>query len=400
MSRSEAIKKKLLVYHGKDIDRPYLALVKTLSLNPDIIRKIGSNLKIVYTPLHGAGYKLVPASLKKYGFKNVKILKKQAIIDGNFPTVRSPNPEENDALTLSIKLAQAENAGLVLATDPDCDRLGIAVRDDKSGEFILLNGNQLGSILVYYILSVLKEKGTIKRNPYVIKTVVTTDLVQNICDHFGVKLFNVLTGFKYIAAVIRENTDSDFIFGFEESYGFLSGDFVRDKDAVIASSLTAEAAAWAANKGLSLIGLLDEIYTKFGFYEEKQKSLFFEGKEGLDKMKKIMSSLESNPLSEINGKKLVKIINYKTHQASEIQPSKKDIPFPYNVPSSDVLALYYEGDLKITIRPSGTEPKIKFYISLRNEDKSKDLAVLKKETGQILSTLSDAFTEKVKSLAG
>jgi phosphoglucomutase len=399
ITKAEALRKKLLVYHGKDIDKPYLARVKKLSLNPGLIRKTGSKLKIVYTPLHGSGYRLVPESLKNFGFKNVTVVKEQAVIDGNFPTVRSPNPEETDAMNLSINLAKSINAGLVLATDPDCDRLGIAV-PDGSGEFLLLNGNQLGSILVYYILTTLKEKKAVKKDPFVVKTVVTTDLVQNICDHFGIKLYNVLTGFKFIAAIIREKKDSDFIFGFEESYGFLSGDFVRDKDGVIASSLTAEAAAWAADKGLTLIGILDEIYSKFGYYEEKQKSIVFEGKEGVDKMKKIMSTLESTPLKEIEGRKLLKVLNYKNRKAVETFPQEKEIPFPYDVPVSDVLALYYENELKITIRPSGTEPKIKFYISLRREDKSKDLPALKKETKDILTALSDVFTAKVKSLAG
>lgn len=402
ISKREAIKKKLLEVIGNKIDQAYLYKVKELSLDQEAIKQTATTLKIVYTPLHGAGIKMVPRALKNFGFKNVFTVASQMVPNGNFPTVVSPNPEESEALSLAIALAKKKNADFVLATDPDCDRLGIAVRDAKSGEFMLLNGNQLGSLLTYYCLTKLQEKNLLRKKAYVIKTIVTTDLVKNITDHFGVNLYECLTGFKYIAAVINQNLsdpEKQFVFGFEESYGFLAGDFVRDKDAVIASCLTAEAAAFAKAKGMTLLDLLDEVYDKFGFYSEKLKSLTFKGKEGMETIQKIMHVLEENPPTELNGHKVLRILNFKSQKAWMFADGRKEIVFPYDLPQSDALQMYFEGDLKVSIRPSGTEPKIKYYFSIRRENAKKDLVGLKAETTKCLVELEKLFTEKVTAIA-
>ncbi len=398
IDKKEAIKKGLYVVIGKDIDKEYIQKVKGLSLDPESIKKSASSLKIVYTPLHGAGVKMVPAALKALGFKNINPVPQQMIADGRFPTVVSPNPEESEALTLAIKLGKKKRADVVLATDPDSDRLGIAVADPKTGEFVLLNGNQLGSMLTYYSLLKMKEKGLLTNRSYVVKTIVTTDLVKNITDHFGVSLFECLTGFKYIAAVINEKPKDKFVFGFEESYGFLAGDFVKDKDAVIAASLTAEVAAWAKTRGMTLLDLLDEVYAKFGFYSEKLKSLTFKGKEGMETIQKIMHVLEENPPTELDGNKVLRILNFKTQKAWEFTGARKEIAFPYQLPKTDALQMYFEGDLKVSIRPSGTEPKIKYYFSIRRENRNNDIVALKKETTAYLAKLEQLFTDSVMKI--
>lgn len=399
IEKKEAIKKGLYKVIGKEIDREYIQKVKALSLDPEAVKQSSKALKIIYTPLHGAGMRIVPEALKAFGLKNVITVPQQMVPDGRFPTVVSPNPEESEALSLAIKLGKTKKADLVLATDPDGDRLGIAVADSITGEFTLLNGNQLGSMLTYYSLVKMKEKSAMGNNPYVIKTIVTTDLVRNITDHFGVTLYECLTGFKYIAAIINEKPADKFVFGFEESYGFLAGDFVRDKDAVIAACLTAEAAAWAKTRGMTLLNLLDEVYSKFGFYSEKLKSLTFKGKEGMETIQKIMKVLEENPPLEIDGNRVLKILNFKSQKAWEFKPERREIPFPYTLPKTDALQMYFDGDLKVSIRPSGTEPKIKYYFSIRRENRNNDLPSLKKETNEYLSKLEKIFTDKVMKIA-
>ena len=397
MTKAEAIRKGLLKYIGPEIDRDYLKRVKGLSVDPAVIRKTAGKLRIVYTPLHGAGITLVPRSLRNFGFRNVFIVKEQARPDGNFPTAASPNPEEPDTLKLGLDLCEKKKADLLLATDPDSDRLGIAVRDAKTGKYVLLNGNQLGSVLSYYILSRMKEQGRLPQNGCMVKTIVTTDLAADIARHFGVRLFDVFTGFKYIASVIREHPECNYIFGYEESYGFLPGDFVRDKDGVAAASLTAEVAAYSMSEGKTILDLLDEIYLKFGFYQDRLKSLVFKGKEGMERIQRIMAKMLSEPIPEIGGHKLVRFIDYRK-QKEYAMPGMKETAWAYDLPKADVLGLYFEGDLKITIRPSGTEPKIKYYFSIRRDIGDRNLETLKAETKAYLDGLEKIFTERVMAI--
>ncbi len=265
-----------------------------MSINPEVIKKF-SDIGIVYTPIHGSGLKLVPPALRLYGFRNIISVPEQDIDDGNFPTVKSPNPEEPDALKMAIAKAVEKGAELVMATDPDADRLGIAVKN-KKGDFILLNGNQTGVILIWYILSQFHERKKYKGNEYIIKTIVTTDLLERIAEGFNVEYFNVLTGFKFFAELIRENEGKKkYIGGGEESYGFLPGEYVRDKDAVASCALVAEATAWAKSNGKSLFDLLLDIYVKYGFYKEKLINIVRKGKEGADEIKTMMTGYRTNP---------------------------------------------------------------------------------------------------------
>ena len=279
---------------GKETDDLFLAEVLKMSINPEVIKKF-SDIGIVYTPIHGSGLKLVPPALRLYGFRNIISVPEQDIDDGNFPTVKSPNPEEPDALKMAIAKAVEKGAELVMATDPDADRLGIAVKN-KKGDFILLNGNQTGVILIWYILSQFHDRKKYKGNEYIIKTIVTTDLLERIAEGFNVEYFNVLTGFKFFAELIRENEGTKkYIGGGEESYGFLPGEYVRDKDAVASCALVAEAAAWAKSNGKSLFDLLLDIYVKYGFYKEKLFNIVRKGKEGADEIKTMMTGYRTNP---------------------------------------------------------------------------------------------------------
>jgi phosphoglucomutase len=398
LPKAEAVRQGLLKYVGPAIDRDYLRRVKGLSVDPSVIRRTAGRLKIVYTPLHGAGYRLVPRSLRNFGFRKIYLVKEQARPDGDFPTAPYPNPEEPESLKLGLALCRKMKADLLLATDPDSDRLGIAVRDAKTGDYVLLNGNQLGSVLSYYILSAMKQNGTLPPNGCLVKTIVTTDLAGNIARHFGVRLFDVFTGFKYIASVIREHPECKYIFGFEESYGFLPGDFVRDKDGVSAACLTAEVAAFAMSTGRTILDLLDEVYAKFGFFQDKLKSLTFKGKEGMERIQRIMARMTSAPIAEIDGHKLVRFIDYQK-QKEFAMPGMTETAWSYDLPKADVLGLYFEGDLKITIRPSGTEPKIKYYFSIRRDlPAGKDLQSLKAETRAYLDKLEKAFTDQVMAI--
>lgn len=360
-------KKENIEIIGKEIDEIYLNKIKNLSLSPDIIKK-NSNIKIVYTPLHGAGSSLVPQSLKKFGFTNVTIVEEQNIIDGNFPTIKSPNPEEPSALAMAIEKAKSINADLVLATDPDCDRVGIAVKDSK-GEFILLNGNQTGVLFIYYLLNKWSENKKITGKEYIIKTIVSTELTVDIAQKYKVDYFDVLTGFKYIADIIKQNEGKKtFIGGGEESYGYLAGEFVRDKDAVIACSLIAEAAAFTANMGKSLYDLLIDIYVEFGFYKEQLLSITKKGISGNEEIKQMMVDYRNNPPKEINNSKVIMIKDYLTHEEKNLVSGKKST---IDLPKSDVLQFFTEDGSKISVRPSGTEPKIKFYFSVKEQLKSK-----------------------------
>ncbi len=373
---------------GDEIDTIYLDRIARLSLNPDINRK-QRNLKIVYTPLHGAGRKLVPAILEKFGFENVTIIKEQAVADGNFPTLRSPNPEEHDAMDLALKKAKEIDADLVMATDPDADRVGIAVKNHK-GEFILFNGNQTAALLFYYILNQWKEQKMLTGNEFIVTTIVTTELLKDIAEKFRVEYFDVLTGFKFIAEVIRRNEGvKTFIVGGEESYGYLVGDFVRDKDAVSACAMIAETAAFMAEQQRSLFDLLLNIYKDFAFYKEQLLSITKKGKEGAEEIMKLMMNYRDHPFTAINNSKVVKIKDYQGLKEKNLITGEEK---PINLPASDVLQFILEDGSKISVRPSGTEPKIKYYFGVREhlDDKANFDEVeeaLNKKIGNIIAAM-------------
>lgn len=353
---------------GKETDDLFLAEVKKMSLNPEVIRKY-SDIPIVFTPIHGTGAKLVPPALRLFGFSNIIRVPEQDEADGNFPTVKSPNPEEPDALRMAIEKAQQTNAELVVATDPDADRLGLAVKDG-SGKYILLNGNQTGVLLLWYILSQFRERNLYKGNEFVIKTIVTSDLMDVIAEHFNVECINVLTGFKFFAELIRKYEGiKKYVGGGEESYGFLPGDYARDKDAVASCALAAEITAWAKDNGMSLYELLLEIYVKHGLYKEKLVNIVRKGSEGAQEIKKMMNGYRSNPPKTINNSKVVIISDYKTGITRDLlQGTESKI----DLVRSDVLQFFLEDGSKISVRPSGTEPKIKFYFSVNTRLESAD----------------------------
>lgn len=348
---------------GKEMDDRYFHDVLSLSLSPESIARHG-DIRIVYTPIHGSGVHIVPQALARLGFSNVIHVPEQDVPDGNFPTVQSPNPEEASALALAIEKANEVGADIVLATDPDADRIGIAVRDDK-GSMVLLNGNQTGSILTWYILTRMKELGRLDGSKFVVKTIVTTPLIAEIAASFGVKCHDVLTGFKYIAEVVRrEEGKSEFICGGEESYGFNVGSFVRDKDAPISCCFVAECAAWAADRGLSLYQLLQNIYRKYGYRKEGLVSLVRKGISGASEIRQIMSDLRDTPPTQLDGSPVVRVVDYLDTQKT-------------GLPSSNVLQFFdADGDV-VTVRPSGTEPKIKFYFGAKGPDSDGKIARLK-----------------------
>ncbi len=351
----------LINYLGDDFDKKYISRIAGLSLSPDVISR-QRQMKIVYTPIHGTGVRLVPEALKAVGFEAVYNVPEQDVVDGNFPTVHSPNPEEPAALKLAIDKAKEVNADLVMATDPDADRVGIAVRDENN-EFILLNGNQAASLLIYYLLNKWKENGKLTGNEFIVKTIVTSELLFDIADKFKVERFDVLTGFKYIADVIKSlEGKKQFIGGGEESYGYLVGDFVRDKDAVSSCVMLAETAAWAADQGKTMLQMLKELYVEFGFYKEKLLSVTKKGKEGAEAIKLMMDNFRSNPPAVIGDEKLIEIRDYKLSEIRNLETGKVST---IELPKSDVLQFITSGGSKISVRPSGTEPKIKFYFGAK-----------------------------------
>jgi phosphoglucomutase len=356
-------KKEKIKIIGKETDDLFLKEVLKMSLNPEIIRKF-NNMGIVYTPIHGTGVKLIPPALKLFGFTNIISVPEQDKVDGNFPTVKSPNPEEPGALKMAIEKAIETGAELVMASDPDADRLGIASKN-KKGEFILLNGNQTCTLLVYYILSQFKEKNKYKGDEYIIKTIVTTDLLERIAEKHKVECYNILTGFKFFAELIRElEGKKKYIGGGEESYGFLPGDYVRDKDAVASCSLVAEIAAWAKSRGKTLYELLIDIYLEYGLYREKLINIVRKGAEGANEIKAMMKGYRTNPPKSINNSKVLKINDYETLISTDCITGKKT---KIDLLKSDVLQFFLEDGSKISVRPSGTEPKIKFYFSVNTK---------------------------------
>ena len=359
---------ELIEIIGEKIDNAFIEAIKTLSLSPEAIKR-NSNLKIVYTPIHGTGVKLIPRALKEYGFTNIINVPEQDVVSGNFPTVISPNPEEPAALDMAVKKAIATDADIVMASDPDADRLGIAIKNDK-GEWILVNGNQTALLFVYYLITRWKELGRLQGKEYIVKTIVTTEIIKDIANKNGVEMFDCFTGFKWIAAVIRENEGKKtYIGGGEESYGFLPEDFCRDKDAVSSCTLMAEITAWAKDNGKTLFELLQDIYIEYGYGKEKGISVVRKGKSGAEEIAKMMSDFRNTPPKEIAGSKVVFIKDYKTLQMKNIITGEvSELTMPA---TSDVLQYFTEDGTKISVRPSGTEPKIKFYIEVRGEMKSR-----------------------------
>ncbi len=353
---------------GEEFDKIYLDTIqKEISLSPECVAR-HADMKIIYTPLHGSGVKLVPASLRNFGFKNVSLVEAQAVVDGNFPTVESPNPEERKTMAMAIELGAKEGADLVMATDPDSDRIGLALRNQK-GEYILLNGNQTLVLLMSYQLTRWAELGKLDGKQYVVKTIVTSQMANAVADHFGVKCYDCLTGFKYIARIIRDNEGkTKYIGGGEVSFGYLPGGFVRDKDAVAACALAAEAAAWAKDTmGLTLYEWLQELYVKYGFYREGLVSVVRKGKEGAELIQQMMVDFRSNPPKSILGSPVVRINDFKTLETIDLTTGKKE---PIQEESSNVLQWFTADGTKVSVRPSGTEPKIKFYFGVKAELKS------------------------------
>ncbi|MCH8233394.1 MAG: phospho-sugar mutase [Bacteroidetes bacterium] len=353
---------------GVEIDDLYLTEVKKLSLNPDVIAR-QKNLKIIFSPLHGTGITLVPRILKELGFNNVHVIKEQAEPDGNFPTVIYPNPEEAEALSLALTKAQELDADLIMATDPDADRVGIAVKNNH-GDFQLLNGNQTASLLIHYLISQWKAHGKIDGRQYIVKTIVTSELMDAIAAEHGVECFNTLTGFKYIAIILRElEGKKEFIGGGEESYGFMISDFVRDKDAVSACAMIAEMTAYAQDHGKSLFDMMIDMYVTYGFYLERLISVTKKGISGEEEIARMMKSLRENPPAEVNGSKLVAVRDYASSEEKDLVAGNvKKLDFP----ASNVLQFFTADGSKISARPSGTEPKIKFYFSVKDTLRSPD----------------------------
>ena len=359
--------KSLIEVIGKEMDQRYINDLTTISLSPESIAR-HKDMKIVYTPIHGTGVEIVPAALKAFGFTNIIHVPEQDIVSGDFPTVISPNPEEPAALAMAVQRAKDTDAELVLATDPDADRVGAAVKNNE-GEWVLLNGNQTALMFVYYLITRWKELGKIKGNEYIVKTIVSTELIRTIAERNGVELYDVYTGFKWIAAIMKDNEGKKtFIGGGEESYGFLCEDFVRDKDAVSACTMLAETAAWAKDKGLTLYQLLQNIYVEYGFSKEAGISVVKKGKSGAEEIEAMMKHFRENPLTQIAGSNVTYVYDYATLKGLSVAENEKitlDMPT-----TSNVIQYFTEDNTKVSIRPSGTEPKIKFHCEVHSKVKN------------------------------
>ena len=385
MNINEATEKGLYNEIGKDVDDAYISELKKLVLNEDIIKKVQKKIKIVYTPLHGTGNLPVQRILKEIGFENVYVVSEQEEPDGNFSTVTYPNPEDKKAFELALKLAKKVDADIVLATDPDADRLGIYAKDIKSGEYIPFTGNMSGLLIAEYELSQKKEKGILPKNGALIKTIVSSDMADAITEEYGIKLIEVLTGFKYIGEQIKifeETKEYEYLFGYEESYGCLVGTHARDKDAIVAVMALCEAAAYYKDKNLTLWDQMINIYEKYGYYREGQTAITMKGIDGAEKIKQILENLRANPPKKIGIYDVIEYRDYKTGIIENYENNKKD---KTNLPTSNVLYYKLNDGAWCCVRPSGTEPKIKFYIgvkgnSLEDSDKKlKDLSDAMKE---------------------
>ena len=360
--------KEKIITLGEEMDKLYLDEVVRQSINPELIAA-HPDIKIVYTPIHGTGVELVPRALKLMGFTSIYNVPEQDVVDGNFPTVISPNPEESAALDMALKKADEVGADLVMASDPDADRVGIAIRDDK-GKLMLVNGHQTASLLSYYLLSQWSERGKLTGKEYIVKTIVTTELIADMARHYKVPYWDVLTGFKFIADIIRKNEDKmTFIGGGEESYGFMIGDFVRDKDAVASCAILAEMAAWARSRGMSMYDIIMEMYLKFSCYQESLINVVRKGKSGAEEIQQMMADFRNDPPKALNGSPVVTIRDYLEQVSTDcVSGAKTSI----ELPKSNVLQFLLEDGSKVSVRPSGTEPKIKFYFSVYDQLDNRD----------------------------
>ena len=387
MDEKRALAKGLLTYIGKDVDDAYIAAVKKLSVNPELAREIGKTLKIVYTPLHGSGNIPVRRIFREIGMENVYVVPEQELPNGDFPTVRVPNPEDPAAFELALKMQEALGADLCVGTDPDCDRVGIACMTENGPR--LLNGNQIGCVLLHYILSQKKERGELPANAAAVTTIVSTDMARAIAESFGCEMIEVLTGFKYIAEQIRlfeETGAHTFMFGFEESFGYLSGTDVRDKDGVNACMLIAEAACWyKKNYGCTLVDAIDRLYEQYGYYGDKVTSFVLPGKDGLEKMQSVMKALRGNVPAEFGG---VKVVAVRDYLSSERVEGGKTTAL--TLPKSNVMYFELEGGAWLCVRPSGTEPKIKLYVNAVTKSDA--------DTKSQLNRISNAAVKLLESL--
>lgn len=362
----ELLAEGLLTYIGVEVDASYTEALKTIQLNRKLVEEAGKELKIVFTPLHGSGNKPVREGLKAFGFTNVKVVKEQELPDPNFSTVQSPNPEEHAAFELAIRYGKEIDADLLMATDPDADRLGVAVKD-SSGEYVVLTGNQLGALMLHYLLIQKKEQGLLPENGAVVKTIVTSEIGRTIASSFGLKTFDTLTGFKFIGEKINEfesSGDYQFQFGYEESYGYLIGDFVRDKDAVQSAVFAAEVAAYYKAQGKSLYDGLLDIFSKYGYYKESLRSITLKGKDGAEQIQKLVDAFRLNPVKELGEVAVTCMEDYQSGERMHVKEGKvESMAFP----ASNVLKYHFEDGTWFTIRPSGTEPKAKFYFGVKKE---------------------------------
>ncbi len=381
---------ELIEVISDDIDKSYLEMIKSLSLSPESIQR-QKDLKIVFSSIHGTGITMVPPILELLGFENVHVVEEQQNPDGNFPTVVYPNPEEAEAMSLALKKAESIDADLVMATDPDSDRVGIAVKNSE-GKFVLLNGNQTGSLLIKYLLHKWSENGKLTGKEFIVKTIVTSELIAQIAKSYDVKQYDTLTGFKYIAALIKELEGKEtFIGGGEESYGYLIGDQVRDKDAIASCAMIAEMTAWAKDQGKTLFNMLLDIYVDHGIFLESLTSITKKGKTGAEEIQQMMSGFRANPPKELDGSAVIKFLDYQEQESVNPQTGEKS---PIDLPKSNVLQFVTEEGAKISLRPSGTEPKIKYYFSVNSQLQSKsDYFAAVEKLGQKIERLSKSLAD-------
>ena len=366
----EAVKDGRIVILDEAFDRVYLDAVKKTAIDPDAVLEVADELKVVYTPLHGAGRRLVPEILRGIGVKHLYTVDDQMIADGNFPTVKKPNPEYRESFELGIELANKVGSDLIIATDPDADRVGVVARD-RENKFVTLTGNQMGALLLDYVIRARREKGLLKDNAYAVKSIVSTDMAYRICEKQGIKLHDVLTGFKYIGEVIKNyemsGAEDGFILGFEESYGYLLGTYARDKDAIETSMMILEMTAYYKKQNMTLYDAMQQLYKTYGYYAEAVAEIYMEGLDGIEKRRRVMSSLRSEPPKDIGGYAVKSVSDYLSGMTLHLESGKEQI---IEQPKADVLYYTLENDDKVIIRPSGTEPKIKIYALAHADDES------------------------------
>lgn len=384
----EALKDNILEYIGEEVDKAYLEEVKALTIRTELVKEKAEDLKVIYTPIHGSGNMPVRRVLKELGYVNVEVVKEQEMPDGNFPTASYPNPENAQVFELALEMAKTSNPDIIFGTDPDCDRIGAVVKEN-SGEYKVLTGNQTGLLLTDYILSSLKEEGKLPSNGVVIKTIVTSEGARAIANYYGVEIMDVLTGFKYIGEKIRqfqENGDKKYLFGFEESYGYLAGEFVRDKDAVIASMLIAEMTLYYKEQGKSLYEALIELYNRVGFFKEDLISIELQGKEGQEKIGKCLDLLRETALTEVDGVKIAKRLDYKLSKEEDLVNASEEV---INLPKSNVLKYILVDGSSFVVRPSGTEPKMKVYSAVKGESLTNAEEKLKRFNEKVMEIINE-----------